>query len=126
MSSPKDNILTLKSSDNVEFNVKESVAIQSVRIKDMVDKGCFTSNTICLPDIDSKILGVILEYLSQHGDSKVSMENQKEYDAKLADKPIGELFDLVLAVDYLQIKSLLDIICDAISNNIMAGLQVNS
>ncbi|KAM7526876.1 hypothetical protein LguiA_016778 [Lonicera macranthoides] len=116
-SSSSSNTLTLKSSDGTEFVVKESIAIQSVTIKNMVDDNCATT-TIPLPNVDGKTLQLALDFCTKHADKNVSEDDLKKFDSEFVEKEISILFDLAMAANYLDIKDLMDLVCQKIADEI--------
>ncbi|XP_010680409.2 SKP1-like protein 1B [Beta vulgaris subsp. vulgaris] len=117
--------ITLKSSDGETFEVEESVALESQTIKHMVEDDC-ADNVIPLPNVTSKILAKVIEYCKKHVDSPKSSENNdrqvddelKTWDADFVKVDQATLFDLILAANYLNIKSLLDLTCQTVADMI--------
>lgn len=126
-------MLTLLSSDGVTFDVKESVAMESQTIKNMIDEGC--TGIIPLPNVSSKILALVNEYCSKHvlaraaagadGDapadataptSKAADDELESFDAGFVKVDQTILFELILAANYLDIKGLLDLTCQAVAD----------
>ncbi|KAG6704772.1 hypothetical protein I3843_07G144300 [Carya illinoinensis] len=95
--------ITLKSSDGETFEVDEAVALESQTIKHMIEDDC-ADNGIPLPNVTSKIL------------SKV--EDLKTWDTEFVRVDQATLFDLILAANYLNIKSLLDLTCQNVADMI--------
>ncbi|KAL4580869.1 hypothetical protein LXL04_017075 [Taraxacum kok-saghyz] len=96
-----DTILTLKSSDNQLFTVEKEIAIKSTTLKNLLEDGC-VSPVIPLPNLDSKILTLVLELLNkENDDQKKSIENLE----------ISTLVDLAKAANYMEIKDMLDVVC---------------
>ncbi|KAI3994494.1 hypothetical protein MKX01_012751 [Papaver californicum] len=58
-------MVTLKTSDGENFNVEEAVALQSGTIKHMIEDDC-ADNIIPLPNVTSKIMAKVVEYLNKH------------------------------------------------------------
>ncbi|MCL7034553.1 hypothetical protein MKW94_008654 [Papaver nudicaule] len=109
-------IIILRSSDNETFEVEESAALLSETVKHMIEDDC-AENGIPLPNVSGKILGLVSEFLVAHGEKKGDeLTNwQKEY-IKGMDR--NTLFDVILAANYLSIKDLLDITCQAVADYI--------
>ncbi|KAJ7944131.1 SKP1-like protein [Quillaja saponaria] len=114
MSSKK---ITLKSSDGEAFEVDEAVALESQTIKHMVEDDC-ADNGIPLPNVTSKILAKVIEYCKKHVESSTSEEDLKAWDADFVKVDQATLFDLILAANYLNIKSLLDLTCQTVADMI--------
>ncbi|KAA8534428.1 hypothetical protein F0562_031945 [Nyssa sinensis] len=111
------HIVGPKSSDGEEFVVDEFVAIQSITIKNMVEDNC-ASNTIPIPNIDSKTLAMLIEYCKKHADETITAEDLKQFDSEFVEKDQAILYHLLLAANYLNIPSLLDELCKKVANMI--------
>ncbi|MED6193568.1 SKP1-like protein 1A [Stylosanthes scabra] len=114
--------ITLKSSDGEAFEVDEAVALESQTIKHMIEDDCADSG-IPLPNVTSKILAKVIEYCKKHVDAAASEEKPSEDDLKMWDADFvkvdqATLFDLILAANYLNIKSLLDLTCQTVADMI--------
>ncbi|KAK7367262.1 hypothetical protein VNO80_09271 [Phaseolus coccineus] len=114
--------ITLKSSDGEAFEVDEAVALESQTIKHMIEDDCADSG-IPLPNVTSKILAKVIEYCKKHVDAanpddKPSEEDLKAWDGDFVKVDQATLFDLILAANYLNIKSLLDLTCQTVADMI--------
>ncbi|XP_021902581.1 SKP1-like protein 1B [Carica papaya] len=117
--------ITLKSSDGETFEVDESVALESQTIKHMIEDDC-ADNGIPLPNVTSKILSKVIEYCKKHVESPKSDDRTtstvddelKAWDAEFVKVDQATLFDLILAANYLNIKSLLDLTCQTVADMI--------
>ncbi|CAL5363451.1 unnamed protein product [Camellia sinensis] len=121
LSSSSEKSFTLKSSDNKEFILKESIAIQFETIKRIIEDEESTITTIPLLNVDSETLTMAIDYCSKHTDSKKISEeaNLKKYDLEfVAKKDLVVLFKLVSAANYLDVKGLLELICQRIADQI--------
>ncbi|CAI9782003.1 unnamed protein product [Fraxinus pennsylvanica] len=124
-------MIVLKSSDGESFEVEEAVALESQTIKHMIEDDC-ADTSIPLPNVTSKILAKVIEYCKRHVDAtaaksaegmgvsadKVTDEDLKAFDADFVKVDQGTLFDLILAANYLNIKSLLDLTCQTVADMI--------
>ncbi|KAF5778544.1 putative S-phase kinase-associated protein [Helianthus annuus] len=121
MSSQKT--IVLKSSDGETFEVEEVVALESQTIKHMIEDDC-ANTTIPLPNVTSKIISMVIEYCKKHVDSaknedkKTAEEDLKNFDSEFVKVDKDTLFDLILAANYLNIKSLLDLTCQTAADMI--------
>ncbi|XP_062144226.1 SKP1-like protein 1B [Alnus glutinosa] len=120
MSSSKK--ITLKSSDGEAFEVDEAVALESQTIKHMIEDDC-ADNGIPLPNVTSKILAKVIEYCKKHVDAanpeeRTSDDDLKAWDVEFVKVDQATLFDLILAANYLNIKSLLDLTCQTVADMI--------
>ncbi|KAI4327770.1 hypothetical protein L6164_020194 [Bauhinia variegata] len=114
--------ITLKSSDGEAFEVDEAVALESQTIKHMIEDDCADSG-IPLPNVTSKILAKVIEYCKKHVEAsnpeeKSSEEDLKAWDVEFVRVDQATLFDLILAANYLNIKSLLDLTCQTVADMI--------
>ncbi|KAF2310149.1 hypothetical protein GH714_006751 [Hevea brasiliensis] len=116
--------ITLKSSDGETFEVDEAVALESQTIKHMIEDDC-ADNGIPLPNVTSKILSKVIEYCKKHvetsksDDRPSSVDDElKAWDAEFVKVDQATLFDLILAANYLNIKSLLDHTCQTVADMI--------
>ncbi|KAL0310466.1 UNVERIFIED_CONTAM: SKP1-like protein 11 [Sesamum calycinum] len=90
-SEKKTRILTLGTSDDQEFEVPESAAVLTL----------------------TRIIG----YLTKHSDGGVSEEEKRNFDEEfVARAEMSVLFDVVLAANYLDIKDLMDLVCQEIAD----------
>ncbi|KAK4437623.1 SKP1-like protein 1A [Sesamum alatum] len=122
-------MIVLKSSDGETFEVEEAVALESQTIKHMIEDNC-ADTSIPLPNVTSKILAKVIEYCKRHVDAaakasadatasdKVAEDDLKAFDAEFVKVDQGTLFDLILAANYLNIKSLLDLTCQTVADMI--------
>ncbi|MCL7037598.1 hypothetical protein MKW94_002163 [Papaver nudicaule] len=115
-------VITLKSSDGESFEVDEAVALESQTIKHMIEDDC-ADNGIPLPNVTSKILAKVIEFCKKHiespkGDDRSTDDELKSWDAEFVKVDQATLFDLILAANYLNIKSLLDLTCQTVADMI--------
>lgn len=114
-------MITLKSSDGHAFEVDEDVAIESQTIKHMIEDDC-TDNGIPLPNVTGEILAKVIEYCKHHveaakDDKKFAEGDSLEnWDAAFVKVDQSTLFDLILAANYMNIKSLLDLTCKTVAD----------
>ncbi|KAI3855535.1 hypothetical protein MKX03_006573 [Papaver bracteatum] len=116
--------ITLKTSDGEDFVVEEAVALQSGTIAHMIEDDC-ADNGIPLPNVTGKIMGSVVEYCKKHvenpqGDASGSKDDLKKWDDEFVGKFDVQttLFDVILAANYLDIKSLLDLTCQKVADMI--------
>nr|XP_016472204.1 PREDICTED: SKP1-like protein 1B [Nicotiana tabacum] len=116
MSSKK--LLVLKTRDGEEFELDKAVAVRSEAIKNMVEDDC-ASNAIPLPNVDSKTMAKVVEYWKKHSEEGVSGDELKDFDKNFVKVlNYSELYDLILAANYLNDKELLDILCQETADRI--------
>ncbi|KAL9244848.1 hypothetical protein vseg_018569 [Gypsophila vaccaria] len=129
--------ILLKSSDGEDFEVDEVVALESQTIKHMIEDDCADS-AIPLPNVTGKILSKVIEYCKKHVEaseknkksssdsttttttttSVVTDDELKSWDSEFVTVDQNTLFDLILAANYLNIKSLLDLTCQTVADMI--------
>lgn len=120
----------LRSSDGETFEVTGAVAMESQTIKHMIEDGC-ADTAIPVPNVTGSILAKVIEYCKRHvdaapkseggagdGDKKPVDEELKVFDAEFVKVDQATLFDLILAANYLNIKSLLDLTCQTVADMI--------
>ncbi|XP_071703175.1 SKP1-like protein 1B [Rutidosis leptorrhynchoides] len=122
MSSSSTKPILLNSSDSATFEVDVAVAMQSTTIKNMIEDECADS-TVPLPYVLSKTPTKVIEYCKKH----MEPENNADKDSKklkafdsefIKDVDKETLFDLILAVNFLNIKGLFDLTCQAAADMI--------
>ncbi|BFG21266.1 hypothetical protein CerSpe_075400 [Prunus speciosa] len=133
MASVEMKKITLKSDDGEIFKVEEAVAMQSQTIKHMVEDDC-ADGAIPLQNVTSNILAKVIEYCKKHHEEDADDEKNKgkkhheeddddeknkdinKWDAGFVKVDQRTLFDLILAANYLNIKSLLDLTCQTVAD----------
>eukprot|EP00696_Hemimastix_kukwesjijk_P011623 gnl/Hemi2/24577_TR8268_c0_g1_i1.p1 gnl/Hemi2/24577_TR8268_c0_g1~~gnl/Hemi2/24577_TR8268_c0_g1_i1.p1 ORF type:complete len:164 (+),score=59.02 gnl/Hemi2/24577_TR8268_c0_g1_i1:117-608(+) len=110
-SSSTSRTVKLVSKTNEAFEVAESVAIQSVTVKNFLEGATEEEEAVIpLPNVESEILTKVIEYLRWHHDHKDAPDKDKEaFDRDFIKVEMGPLFDLILASNYMDIKPLLDL-----------------
>lgn len=135
------NMVTLKSFDGVEFVVSEAVAMHSQAIRHVIEDDC-AQDAIPLPNVDSKTLAKVIEYCTKHvtiaekardvskgkkaveesfaeTTNKMSPEEElKKWDAEFLNVDTDTLYYLLLAANYLDVRDLLDLVCQKVADMI--------
>ncbi|KAL5540295.1 hypothetical protein UlMin_042778 [Ulmus minor] len=90
----------------------------------MIEDNC-ADNRIPLPNVTSKILSMVIEYYKKHVETPKLDEHAttvddelKAWDADFVKVDQATLFGLILAANYLNIKSLLDLTCQTVADMI--------
>ena len=134
------DFVTLETSDGKMYKVPVEIAKMSETIKNLIEDAGI-DNPIPLPNVNSKSLELTIEYCKYHyehptvvteeaNDAKEAKEakegekvekrtdNMSPWDADFTKRiPTQEdLFALILASNYLDIKDLLDVTCQAVAN----------
>eukprot|EP00450_Noctiluca_scintillans_P005353 CAMPEP_0194490252 /NCGR_PEP_ID=MMETSP0253-20130528/9534_1 /TAXON_ID=2966 /ORGANISM="Noctiluca scintillans" /LENGTH=214 /DNA_ID=CAMNT_0039330861 /DNA_START=33 /DNA_END=674 /DNA_ORIENTATION=+ len=122
-------MLKLKSSQGEVFEVEPEVACMSTLIKNMVDDSG-TDEEIPLPNVKTAILSKVIDYCKYHKDNQPEEIQKPLRSTNLCDCGVSEwdseyvnieqevLFELILAANYLDIKSLLDLSCAKVASMI--------
>merc|ERR1711988_1775264 len=113
--------VTLTSKDEREFKVNAQVAIMSETVKSMMgvedgDEIDPPEAAIPLPAVEGNILELVLKYCNYHFENKE--HNKNAWDAEFVKVDDDTLFSLILAANYLDIKSLLDLTCKTVADYI--------
>lgn len=113
--------ITLVSNDNQSFEVSSEVAFLSETIKNLVED-CGEDAPVMLPNVDGRILEKIITYCTEHkGHKKQKTEDKviNTFDQEYINNfDKNDLFSLILASNYLDIKDLLDLSCTGVANKI--------
>ncbi|PQQ04120.1 SKP1-like protein 1A [Prunus yedoensis var. nudiflora] len=121
MASVEMKKITLKSDDGEIFKVEEAVAMQSQTIKHMMEDDC-ADGVIPLPNVTSNILAKVIEYCRKHNEEVADGENKedilKKWDTEFMKVDQLTLFNLIMTANYLNIKSLLDLIVQTVVDRI--------
>merc|ERR1712139_443247 len=115
--------VTLTSKDEREFKVPIKVAIMSETVKSMIGVDDDTPEeeieapdaAIPLPAVEGNILELVLKYANYHHTKE---EEKNAWDAEFVKVDDDTLFSLILAANYLDIKSLLDLTCKTVADYI--------
>ncbi|KAF3334941.1 SKP1-like protein 1B [Carex littledalei] len=134
------NMVTLKTSDGMEFEVSLTVAKQSKAISRTIEDTS-TEHPIPLPNVTERILKKVIKYCEKHVEAadesktvtvteegsstsqaspRISEEELRNWDTQFVNVDMQMLFDLIMAADYLEIKGLLDATCQKVAD-MMAG-----
>ncbi|CAI0413087.1 unnamed protein product [Linum tenue] len=105
--------------------------MQSQTIKHMIEDGC-AGDGIPIPNVTGAILAKVLEFCKKHQhhapdrqsdadelkkwDTNFANEELKKWDAEFAKVGQDTLYDLLMAANYLNIKDLLDLICQTVAD----------
>ena len=118
--------LKLVSAEGTIYEIEESVACKSQLIKNMVEDAG-SSEEIPLPNVKSEILEKVIEYCRHYKDSSpqeidkplksaILQDILPSWDAIFVEFDQEILFELILAANYLDIKSLLDLSCAKVAS----------
>ena len=123
--------VTLKSKDDKEIKVAKDVAEMSVTIRNLIsDLDEIDDNSpIPVPNVSGTILDKVIQYCTYHKENPLPVVDEKAHDEKRTDDITpwdaefcrvdqSTLFELILAANFLDIKSLLDLTCKTVANMI--------
>ncbi|XP_061339601.1 SKP1-like protein 11 [Gastrolobium bilobum] len=112
-------MLKLRSSEKDMFEVEEAVIVQSVTIKNLIDDEC-GGGVIPLENVNSLALAKVLEYCNKHHAEESHDDNNiealKKWDDEFVKVDQHTLFLVMMAANYLKIKSLLELTCQIVAN----------
>ncbi|TPX39311.1 hypothetical protein SeLEV6574_g07310 [Synchytrium endobioticum] len=123
----------LISQDNHTFTIDKVVAERSMLLKNMLEDVGESETPVPLPNVSGRILAKVIEYCSHHKDdpappldedrdafdsSRKKTDDIDEWDATYIKVDNEELFEIILAANYLDIKPLLDLGCKTVANMI--------
>ena len=123
-------MVKLQSSDGDAFEVEKIVACMSNTIKTMLedlDIADDDDEVIPLPNVKSKTMKLVLKWAEHHkNDPAPDDDDNKEkrtddissWDKYFLNLDQVDLFELILAANYLDMKGLLDVTCKTVANMI--------
>lgn len=119
------DIVTLQSQDAKEFKVELRVARMSETIKNLIEDAG-VDHPVPLPNVTGDILSKVIDYCKYHIENPAPAQEDRPlkpweiigWDADFVklDQPV--LFQLILAANYLDIKSLLELTCKSVANTL--------
>ncbi|XP_045831981.1 SKP1-like protein 1A [Trifolium pratense] len=121
MASSSEKKIILKSNDGEIFEVEQTVAMESITIKYLIEDKGADDTAIPIPSVTGKILAKVIEYCKKHVEApsakdKPSVDELKKWDDEFLEVDLATLYDLIEAANYLNIKSLLDFTSQAIAD----------
>mmetsp|Transcript_6452 Transcript_6452/g.9686 ORF Transcript_6452/g.9686 Transcript_6452/m.9686 type:complete len:172 (+) Transcript_6452:20-535(+) len=121
----------LVSLEGKRFELPRETAMMSVLVKEMIDEeeGEDSTPEIPLPNVKSTVLEKVIEFCTRHVKEPMNEiekplksanmnEVVSEWDAKFVELDQELLFELILAANYMDIKSLLDLTCAKVASMI--------
>nr|XP_043612578.1 SKP1-like protein 1 [Erigeron canadensis] len=116
-SSSKSKQVTLLSCDGESFDVEECVAMECLTIKHMIEDGCADSS-IPVHNVTGATLSKVIDYCNKHTDPSFTPTELKAFDADFYKVDQKMLFDIILAANYLDNKSLLELGCRTVAESV--------
>ncbi|XP_028112208.1 SKP1-like protein 1A [Camellia sinensis] len=84
----------------------------------MMEDEC-ASNTIPVPNVDANILAMVIEFCKKHAESEAEAASDlKTLDSEFANRGQEALYDLITAANFLDVKELLDALCQNVAEMI--------
>lgn len=124
-------IIRLQSSDGEDFPVDIKVAKQSGTIRTMLeDLGEEEDGVVPLPNVKAETLKKVIEWCIHHQDDpaipgentqkqeKTRSEDISPWNIKFLKVDDMELFEIIQAANYLDIRGLLEVCCKSVANKI--------
>ncbi|KAJ8479396.1 hypothetical protein OPV22_023123 [Ensete ventricosum] len=110
-------MIQLVSSDDQELELEVEACMKSDMIKFILDD-CNTDNAIPPPNLRSKTLAKVIEYMKKHaGEEQVADEEElRAWDGEFMKVDTVILYFLSNASNYLGIKELLDLCAETVAN----------
>jgi len=111
-----NELVTLVSSDGVEFEL-EYKDIKIARTVQQLVEDIGTDTSIPLMEVKGNILEKVVEYCKHHS-NKSDSDRDDVWDKEFMNVDQNIVFELILASNYMDISSLLDLSCQKIANMI--------
>ncbi|KAE9599870.1 hypothetical protein Lal_00045478 [Lupinus albus] len=115
--------ISLKPFDGDVVEVSPAIAKQMQTIQSFIEEDSFDASTtvIPLPNISAFQLNKIIDYLNYHRNGKAVVDNNKMSVKQFDETFVKELNDdqlkeLLLAANYLNVKDVLDFLCQAVAD----------
>ncbi|XP_058725630.1 SKP1-like protein 14 [Vicia villosa] len=116
--SQETHSITLKTCDDVLFEVETNVAKEMKTIQSFMEESQDIA-TIPLANVMSQHLAMIIEYCKKHVSQEETEDAKEKFDDEFAKELSGEdMKDLFLAANYLNIKSLIDLLARSLADYI--------
>ncbi|KAI3949294.1 hypothetical protein MKW98_023231 [Papaver atlanticum] len=132
-------MIILKSADDKEFEVEESILMISKTLKHMIEDGCDGNEVpIPLPNVTGEVLEKVIVFLKRHAPAMeflygpAAKDLEKEEFEKAAHDLMNfdtefikgiesdqMIFDLIFVGNYLAIKNLMDLTCEVVAQKMM-------
>jgi S-phase kinase-associated protein 1 len=118
--------VNVTTSDDQKRAIPFAIAMMLGTIATLIDDDCFEESDEGLPlsNVSAAVLDKIIEYCRHHKDDPPLSEEQVEekrreeitgWDADFVKVPQNELFELILAANFLDNKPLLDLTCKKVA-----------
>ncbi|XP_039134053.1 SKP1-like protein 9 [Dioscorea cayenensis subsp. rotundata] len=108
-------MIKVESSDGMVFELDQKAAEQSFFINETIQYCIEQVNTIKIPNINGKILSMIVNFCRKHAETVDFIELQSWDDEFIKDYNTDDIFDLISASDFLRIHSLMNLCCSKVA-----------
>merc|ERR1712137_803080 len=112
--------IKLLSKDGQEFEVEKDTACRSETVKNMVED-CDADEAVPVPNVDSNCLQKVVDYCEFHHKAEAATmpeDARNEWDKSFCAVDDEQLFNLILAANFLDVKPLLDLTCKKVAEYI--------
>ena len=114
--------VTLQSSDSKTFELPKTAAEMSTLVKNLLED-VEEDGVVPLGNVNAKTLAKVIEYCKFHvenpaADDDAKKEAIKKFDDEFVALDQAQLFDMILAANYLDIKDLLELTCEKVASMI--------
>ncbi|KAL5704414.1 hypothetical protein ACHQM5_022849 [Ranunculus cassubicifolius] len=111
--------VVLRSSDDVVFEVEQSVLVEAETIAHMIEEGC-ADDVIPVANVTGSILAMVIEYCKMHaGKSDKNDEELKTWDKEFIYRgDLDNLYWILLGANFLSVKGLLDLAAQRVADTI--------
>ncbi|KAG6391484.1 hypothetical protein SASPL_149239 [Salvia splendens] len=117
MAASNSKTVTLVSSDEECFDIAESVAAQSITLRNTIED---CDGQIPLFNVTARVLIKVIDYLENHGGGGGDDEKKKKDDELVSGVPVKLLLEYLMAANYLNIDGLIDLVSKKIADSIAA------
>ncbi|KAK1324425.1 SKP1-like protein 1A [Acorus calamus] len=110
--SRKNKTVILRSNEGEEFTVDEAAAAMSNLTLNMMSDGC-ADNPVPLHNVSDKTLKKVVQYIQKHAlaaPPAAAEEDLREWDRDFIDVSTDDLYDILMAANYMEIPGLLDLV----------------
>lgn len=110
---------TFITSDNQKVELPKSVIEMSETIKNMFNVLGEINECIPLPNVNKDTLLLIIEFCDKYHNCDIPEMNKfSDWDNNFFNLPNHELFDLVMAANYMEVKPLISMCCMYIASEV--------
>ncbi|KAH7668961.1 S-phase kinase-associated protein 1 [Dioscorea alata] len=112
---PGKMMIKVESFDGMVFELDQKAAEQSLFIKDAIQYCVDPANAIKISNINGKILSMVVNFCRKHAEPVDSIELRSWDNEFIKDDNTDDLYDLIIASDFLRIESLMNLCCSKVA-----------